>query len=127
MFPNQIIARSFSYPLYSYLLFLTEDYKTLTTYKYYKCSKEQKKVLKQAAHDAINIAYAGISFFYGPGGDTVEYMNFDKEAAIDFFGPLSKIQKKKNRFEEIKKLKRKIYSECNPIKFGQCLRYSQPL
>ncbi len=71
-------------------MFHTGNFTVLTSYKYNKCSSDQKKALKQAVSDANVIAYAGIKVIARPGAAPADWIDFSHEAAIDYFGPSSK-------------------------------------
>lgn len=62
----------------------------LASYKYNKCSDKQEKALKQAVLDANIIAYSGIKLVAQPGTAPRPIIDFHDQAAIDYFGPMSK-------------------------------------
>ncbi len=71
-------------------MFHIGNFTVLTSYKYNKCSSDQKKALKQVVSDANEIAYAGIKVIARPGAAPTDWIDFSHEAAIDYFGPSSK-------------------------------------
>ena len=59
-----------------YVMFHMGKFTVLTSYKYNKCSSDQKKALKQAVSDANEIAYAGIKVIAVPGAAPRDWIDF---------------------------------------------------